>query len=163
MRSNTLVMNFTVDKENQKIRVNREFAASVSRVWAAWTQKELLDQWWAPKPWQAKTKTLDFRVGGYWLYAMVGPDNSEQWCRADYRLIIPVKKFIGEDAFCDVNGNIDVTFPRPVWSVEFNDGKDSTMVNIEIRFDSLKDLEKYIEMGFREGFTASLENLDGLL
>ena len=34
------------------------------------------------------------------------------------------------------------------------------MVSIEIEFNNLSDLEKIIEMGFKEGFTAALENLD---
>ena len=45
-----LLMDFSVDKENKRISVKREFAAPLSRVWAAWTESELLDQWWAPKP-----------------------------------------------------------------------------------------------------------------
>ena len=69
----SLVMNFSVDKENNRVNVEREFAAPVGKVWAAWTQQELLDQWWAPRPWKARTKSMDFREGGTWLYAMVGP------------------------------------------------------------------------------------------
>jgi uncharacterized protein YndB with AHSA1/START domain len=163
MKTSALAMNFAVDKENKKIRVDREFSAMVSAVWDAWTKKELLDQWWAPKPWQTRTKTLDFSEGGFWLYAMVGPDNSEQWCRADYKSIVPIKNFTSTAAFCDGHGKVDSSFPIPAWLVEFNDNRDSTRVNIEIRFESLADLEKYIELGFREGFTAALENLDTLL
>ena len=51
-------MNFVVDKENNKVNVSREFAAPISKVWPAWTQSLILDQWWAPKPWKAKTKTI---------------------------------------------------------------------------------------------------------
>jgi len=36
-------------------------------------------------------------------------------------------------------------------------------VSIEIKYDEIADLDKYIEMGFKEGFTAGLENLDELL
>jgi uncharacterized protein YndB with AHSA1/START domain len=56
-----LFMEFTVDKANSKVSVKREFAAPLQDVWAAWTESELLDQWWAPKPWKAKTKIMDFR------------------------------------------------------------------------------------------------------
>ncbi|MDZ7624970.1 MAG: SRPBCC domain-containing protein [Ignavibacteriaceae bacterium] len=61
-------MDFIVDKQNNKVKVTREFAAPLSKVWAAWTQSELLDQWWAPKPWKAKTKEMEFKEGGHWLY-----------------------------------------------------------------------------------------------
>lgn len=162
MKTSELLMNFVVDKENSTIKVEREFAAPVSKVWAAWTERHLLDQWWAPKPWKARTKTMDFKEGGYWLYAMVGPDSPEQWCRADFKSIVPFKKYTGLDAFCDENGNVDETFPKPFWTVEFSESGNSTLVHIEVKFAELADLEKYVEMGFREGFTAALENLDGL-
>lgn len=160
---NSIVFEFSVDKENKMIRVEREFAAPLAKVWAAWTQSEILDQWWAPKPWQTKTKSLDFREGGSWLYAMVGPDNTTQWCKADYKSIKTHISFSGIDAFCDENGNITMDFPRSLWTNQFKEYSRSTLVSIEIEYQKLDDLEKIIEMGFREGFTAALENLDKLL
>jgi uncharacterized protein YndB with AHSA1/START domain len=159
----SLLMNFSVDKENKKIKVEREFAAPVTAVWAAWTDSRLLDQWWAPKPWQARTKTMDFREGGYWLYAMVGPDGSEHWARADFKSISPLKSYAGLDAFCDEQGNIDQTFPQSYWTNRFSENSGSTLVSIEIAYEQLEDLEKIIELGFKEGFTAALENLDELI
>ncbi len=159
----SLEMNFTVDKENKKIKVKREFASSITKVWSAWTEINLLDQWWAPKPWQTETKTMDFKEGGHWLYAMVGPDGSKHWCRADYKSINPLKSFSGLDAFCDENGNVNDTFPRSLWLNEFIDSSNSTIVNIEITYNELSDLEKIIELGFKEGFTMALKNLDELL
>jgi uncharacterized protein YndB with AHSA1/START domain len=159
MKSN-LLMNFSIDRENRKILVEREFAAPVEKVWAAWTESHLLDQWWAPKPWKIQTRTMDFREGGYWLYAMVGPEGEEHWCREDFTSIVPGKSYSSMDTFCDRDGNIDQTFPKAYWTVRFRDLQDTTAVNIEIAYDKLEDLEKYIEMGFREGFTSAMENLD---
>jgi uncharacterized protein YndB with AHSA1/START domain len=163
MKTSALLLDFSVDKVNNRINVEREFAAPVSKVWAAWTEGQLLDQWWAPKPWKARTKALNFRVGGHWLYAMNGPAGEESWCRADYTSISPLKSFSGEDAFCDAAGNINNDFPVAYWTVEFKEKGNSTFVKVEIRFNRLADVEKYIEMGFREGFLAALENLDTLL
>ncbi|HEY3372854.1 MAG TPA: SRPBCC domain-containing protein [Prolixibacteraceae bacterium] len=159
----SLLMDFSVDRENKKISVKREFAAPLSKVWAAWTESELLDQWWAPKPWRAQTKYMDFRVGGYWIYAMVGPDGTTQWSRADFKSINPLKSFSGLDAFCNENGIIDNSFPRSLWNNEFSETSDTTLVSIVITYDQVYDLEKYLDMGFKEGFTAALENLDELL
>ena len=49
---------------NKKIKVTREFDAPLDKVWKAWTEQELLDQWWAPLPWTSKTIKMDFRNGG---------------------------------------------------------------------------------------------------
>jgi uncharacterized protein YndB with AHSA1/START domain len=64
---------FVVNKDNNNIKISREFAANISLVWDAYTKSDILDKWWAPKPWKARTKKMDFREGGSWLYAMVGP------------------------------------------------------------------------------------------
>lgn len=156
----SLLMDFTVDWENRKINVKREFAASVSKVWAAWTEPELLDQWWAPKPWKAQTKAMDFRVGGYWLYAMVGPDDTTHWSRADFQKISVQDYFTSRAAFCDENGNQNNDFPEMDWKVEFSPATVGTQVQIEIRFETEEDIKTIIEMGFKEGFTSALENLD---
>ena len=51
--NNALQFDFIVNKENNTINVKREFKAAPAKVWSAWTKSELLDQWWAPKPWRA--------------------------------------------------------------------------------------------------------------
>ena len=154
---------YTKDLDNKKIKVVREFDAPVEKVWSAWTERELLDQWWAPRPWKAITQSMDFRNGGTWLYYMEGPDGSRHYCRADYSSIVPNKSYKGLDAFCDEKGNINTDFPRMNWQVDFKKADDATRVDVEISFASVEDLEKIIEMGFKEGFAAAHNNLDELL
>jgi uncharacterized protein YndB with AHSA1/START domain len=158
----SLLMNFSVDRENQKIKVEREFAAPVLKVWAAWTESELLDQWWAPKPWRAETKTMDFKEGGYWLYAMVGPADEKHWARVDYKTIDRDRSFQAVDSFCDENGNPTDALSSMNWKNEFHATETGTKVIVEISFANEADLKKILEMGFEQGFTAALENLDAL-
>ena len=68
---NNLLFDFNVDKSTKTVSVNRAFAADLSLVWDAFTKQEILDQWWAPKPWGSKTKAMNFEVGGRRFYAMV--------------------------------------------------------------------------------------------
>ena len=88
--SKTLVVK---DLEEKTILVSRTFTAPLEKVWRAYTESELLEQWWAPKPWKAETKSMHFSVGGYWLYAMVGPENEKHWGRMDYTAITPHLSF----------------------------------------------------------------------
>lgn len=157
----SILFNFLVDKENKKIRVERSFDAPLDLVWAAWTDPEILDLWWAPKPWRAETKSMDFREGGQWHYAMVGPEGEREWCLFDYETINDQQDFSGVDAFCDENAVANETKPRVKWRNDFAADTDgSTLVNIELLFNELSDLETIIEMGFKEGFTMGMENLD---
>src|SRR5256885_15696100 len=119
---------YTKDVTNKKILVTREFDAPLEKVWEAWPDKNILDQWWAPRPWKARTKSMDFREGGIWLYCMEGPEGEKQWCRVDYQTIVPNKSFTGLDAFCDEQGNKNNDFPGMQWKVEFS--KTDTGTNV---------------------------------
>lgn len=159
MNSN-LKFEFIVNKENNTVHVEREFAANLELVWEAWTNPEILDQWWAPKPYRTETKSMDFREGGTWLYAMISPENVKQWCKNDYHKIVYQSMFSGLDTFCDEKGAVNIEVPGTLWTNEFNENGEKTVVNITAKFDSLADLEKIIELGFKEDFTMALENLD---
>ncbi len=154
---------FTKDLDNKRIHVTREFNAPLTLVWRAWTEKELLDQWWAPKPYKAVTKTLDFKEGGHWLYYMLSPEGDKHWCRFDYEAIEIKSSFSGRDAFCDETGKPTNTMPGMHWENIFSDREGATHVSIEITFEKEEDMEKIIEMGFQDGFSMGLENLDELL
>jgi uncharacterized protein YndB with AHSA1/START domain len=158
-----LAFDFSVNKENNTITVKREFAAAVSLVWDAYTKKEILDQWWAPKPWKARTKTMDFKEGGHWLYAMVGPNGEEHWALANYRNIQVQKRFTGLDAFADANGNVNKDMPQSKWDVTFTQKGDVTLVELQISYGDLAQLETTLQMGFKEGLSMAMENLDELL
>lgn len=162
MKAN-LAFDFTVNKENNTINVKREFAAEVALVWDAYTKAEILDQWWAPKPWKAKTKRMDFREGGQWLYAMVGPNGEEHWSVANYKSIQPQKKFTGLDGFTDSEGNLNKDMPQSKWDVSFSEKGDHTLVELMISYDDFAQLEATINMGFKEGLGMAMENLDELL
>jgi uncharacterized protein YndB with AHSA1/START domain len=106
---------------------------------------------------------MDFREGGFWLYYMKGPEGDVHWCRADYNKIVPQKEFEYEDAFCDENGVPNNLAPTMHWNCYFSPSAIGTKVSVEISFKSEADMEKIIEMGFKEGFTAAHGNLDEVL
>lgn len=162
MRSN-LAFDFIVNKENSTVNVTREFAANLSLVWQAWTTPEILDLWWAPKPWKTETVSMDFREGGMWLYYMQGPEGDRHYCKNDYQTINVEKSYSAMDAFCDEKGVTNEDFPRTIWTNSFTENEETTTVNIVAKYDSLEDLEKIIAMGFKEGFTMAMENLDDYL
>jgi len=161
--SHPLAIDFTVIKENNTITVKRPFAAARTLVWDAYTKSEILDQWWAPKPWKARTKTMDFREGGHWHYAMVGPEGQEHWAWAGFKDIQVQKKITGLDAFADAEGNINKALPQSVWEVSFNPQGIYTLVEINITYGDLAQLEATFQMGFKEGLSLAIEGLDELL
>ena len=158
---NNLLFDFTVDKATKTVFVNKEFDAGLSLVWDAFTKPEILDQWWAPKPYASKTKIMDFKVGGRRFYAMVSPEGQEHWSIQQYTSISPKTNFKMLNAFADKDGNPEL--PGSDWDLNFSEQNGRTTVCIIIKNESLARMEKMIEMGFKEGFTVCLQQLDNLL
>jgi len=159
--TNNLQFDFTVDKAAKKVFITREFDADLSLVWDAFTKAELLDQWVAPKPFVAKTKFMDFKVGGRRFYAMVGPDGQEGWLLQKYISITPKTNFKMFNAFADKDENPQL--PGSDWDYTFSEQDGKTIVRITIYNESVARLEKMIEMGFTEGYKMSMINLENLL
>ena len=162
MNSN-LLFNFKIDKSTSTVFVDKEFDAELSLVWDAFTKQEILDQWWAPKPFISKTKYMDFRVGGRRFYAMVSPEGQEHWSIQDFTAISPITNFKYVSAFADKDENINKEFPSSAWNLDFSEANGVTKVSITIKHKELSDLERHIQMGFKEGFTMTLNDLDQLL
>jgi len=154
---------YTENTTNNTMLVEREFAGTVEQVWHAWTDSELLAEWWAPQPFKAVTKTMDFKAGGHWHYYMLGPDGSKFWCMLRYLQIEPLKWFTGEDEFADEAGNKNNDLPGMHWKNTFTSTDTGTKVNILVTFASKEDMQKITEMGFKEGFAMAHDNLDNLL
>jgi uncharacterized protein YndB with AHSA1/START domain len=159
--NNNLLFDFTVNKETKTVFITREFDAGLSLVWDAFTKPEILDQWVAPKPWTSKTKYMDFKVGGRRFYAMVSPEGHESWAIQKYTSISPKTNFKMFNAFADKDENPQL--PGSDWDYTFSEENGKTKVSITIYNESLARMEKMIEMGFTEGMSATLKNLDELL
>ena len=154
-------MEFIVDKPTKTVTITAEFDADRDLVWDAYTKAELLDQWWAPKPWSSRTKVMDFREGGRRFYAMVSPEGAEKWSVQKYTSITPKTNFKLLNAFADKNENPEL--PGSDWDLSFDEQGDRTTVTISIYNESLERMENLIAMGFKEGITMTLGQLQDLL
>ena len=163
-----LKFDFEVNRENNTIVLKREFAASLELVWKAWTTAELLDQWWGPAPCRAKTKSMDFREGGEWLYCMIVPpeltgaeEEQVHWGKQVFEKIVTQKLIVGTDVFCDENGIVNPAFPAGRFENVFTEEANGiTLVTMISTHNSFEDIEAVIEMGFKEGITVSFNQLD---
>ncbi len=155
------ILDFVLDKATQTVMIKRQFDAELDLVWDAFTKAEILDQWWAPKPWMARTKVMNFEVGGRRFYAMVSPEGQENWHIQQFTSISPKTNFKYLSVFADADEN-----PHPPgsnWDLTFSEEKGQTLVSISIYNESLERMERMIEMGFKEGFAMTLNELSNLL
>lgn len=156
-----MLLDFTVDKPTQTVCITAEFEADLDLVWDAYTKAELLDQWYAPKPWSSKTKHMNFEVGGRRFYAMVSPEGVERWAVQKYTSITPKTNFKIFNAFADKDENLEL--PGSDWDLNFSEQDGKTRVTASIYNESLERLERMVEMGFKAGTEMQLQNLEDLL
>ena len=154
---------FNKDYDSAGIFVMKVLDADIPTVWAHFSQAQLLDLWWAPKPWKCETLHLDFREGGSWTYAMIGPENDRQFAGATYHEINLNRSFDWTDYFTDENGNKDTRMPTVKWLFGFTGVEEGTKLTINIHFNSEEEMKQLVDMGFEQGFKQGLNQLEELL
>ncbi|MEO3428727.1 SRPBCC domain-containing protein [Pelagibius sp. CAU 1746] len=154
---------FQANMQTNRLTIRREFDAPKDLVWDCYTKAELLDQWFAPEPFTAKTKSMAFEEGGYWHFAMVDPGGNEHWARFDYEKITPKDGYRAQDAFSDAEGRINRDLPVSIWEVTFEDASPHTLVQIVSTYETPEALQQVIDMGMQQGLEATLDALDKLL
>jgi uncharacterized protein YndB with AHSA1/START domain len=162
--STHLQFDFLANKENNTLTIRREFAARRPIVWDCYTKAELLNQWFAPKPFTTTTKSMEFRDGGHWHYAMIDPSNGhEYWGWTAYKNIKAIDSYETLDAFSNEAGELNTELPSAHWLVTFSDKGQHTVVETIVTYASLTDLETIINMGMEEGMASTLVCLDELI
>lgn len=155
---------FEADLAAKKIYVSREFNAPVEKVWRAFTERDLLEKWTAPKPWSAQFKTLDFTVGGVSLYAMVSPEGQKLWVYDEFTAIKNGSAISTMGMACDGDGNPLTDGPKSYKDTKFMsiDGN-RTKVDTVLTFEDEATIKWFVEGGFKEGTVATFGLLDELL
>lgn len=159
--------------DKNKIVIERVFDASREMVWKAWTDPEVVKQWWGPKDFTAPSIKIDFRVGGKYVFCMHGPKGSEwdkdMYSAGEYKEIVPMEKIVTSDYFSDENGNmIDATkmgmsseFPKEMDVTVMFEDIDNNRTKLSIIYTPETDAQydAMIKSGMKEGWSTSLDKL----
>lgn len=100
----------TVGVKKRDLVLARVFDAPVEQVWRAWTDPQLVMQWWGPEGFTSPSAKMDFREGGTSLVCMSSPQFGDQYSTWQYGKIVPRKRIEFIHNLADKNGNkIDPT------------------------------------------------------
>jgi uncharacterized protein YndB with AHSA1/START domain len=97
---------------------SRTFDAPRAVVWAAWTQRDQLMQWFGPKGFTMPAATLDFRPGGTFHYGLRSPDGKSLWGKFVYREIVAPERIILVNSFSDEHGGLTRHPFSETWPME---------------------------------------------
>lgn len=97
--------NFTTKTCEDEIVITRIFDAPRDLVWKAWTEPELVMQWWGPKGYTSPACRIELKVGGSYLYCMRSPEGRDVWSTGVFREIKKPERIVCTDSFADEKGN----------------------------------------------------------
>lgn len=69
--------NFNKDTDPRDLIISRVLSAPRAALWQAWSEPELLKEWWCPKPWMTEVRAFDLQAGGAFHTLMKGPGEGE--------------------------------------------------------------------------------------
>jgi uncharacterized protein YndB with AHSA1/START domain len=163
----------TAVKDKREMVISRIFKAPKEFVFKAWTDPEMIKEWWGPKGFTAPVIKVDLRNGGSYLYAMQGEDGKLYWSGGEYIKIEEPNQLVVTDYFSDEHGNklspadygLDSSFPEEsTVTVKFEDEKGKTKLSIIYELPESEAARKAIEhSGMNEGWNSSLDKLQELV
>jgi uncharacterized protein YndB with AHSA1/START domain len=148
----------TVDPQLD-LELVREVDVAPELVWRAWTTPELLQQWFAPKPFETPECEIDLRPGGVFRTVMRGPDGEEFGGTGCYVDVVPNERLAWTSALGP--GYRPQAGPMPFTAIielEPN-GRGGTRYRAIAMHQSPEDNAQHREMGFVEGWGATLDQL----
>jgi uncharacterized protein YndB with AHSA1/START domain len=142
---------------DHELVLTRLIAASPDKVYRAWTEPELLKQWFAPAPLTTPVAELGVRPGGAKLVVMRTPDGTEMPCRGVYLEVVENEKLVFTDAYTSAWEPSGKPFMTVVLSFQNEDGK--TRYTARVRHWTGEDRETHEKMGFHTGWGQCADQL----
>jgi uncharacterized protein YndB with AHSA1/START domain len=93
---------------DREIRVERVFDAPRDRVFAIYTDPQLIPEWWGPRDATTVVDQMDVRPGGSWRFVMRDTDGSESGFRGTYREVAPPERIVQTFEWEGMPGHVSV-------------------------------------------------------
>jgi uncharacterized protein YndB with AHSA1/START domain len=139
---------------DREIHVERVFDAPRDRVFAAFTDPELIPEWWGSS---TTVDEMDVRPGGRWRFVAKNPDGSETAFRGEYREVTPPERLVQTFEWEAMPGHIVLE------TATFEDLGDQTRFTTTMLFDTTEERDGLLEHGGEKGMNQSYGRLDQLL
>jgi uncharacterized protein YndB with AHSA1/START domain len=156
-----LMTKVTTSAEGRDLILTRVIDAAPEKVFRAWTEPELLKQWFAPKPWTTPIVETDVRPGGSSLFVMRGVDGNEYPNRGVYLEVVSNERLVFTDAFTSAWEPSQKPFMTVILTFEDLGGR--TKYTARVRHWTDADREAHEKMGFHEGWAMCTEQLAGVV
>jgi uncharacterized protein YndB with AHSA1/START domain len=142
---------------DREIHVERVFDAPRDHVFAAYTDPELIPEWWGLRGTTTSVDQMDVRAGGSWRFISRDCDGSETAFRGTYREVKPPERLVRTFEWEGMPGHVLVE------TVTFEDLGDRTKVTTTSLFHTNHERDGMLASGMERGVNESFGRLDELL
>ena len=141
---------------DDQILIVREFDAPRELVFRAWTEPDLVRQWWPAGRGEMTVCEIDLRPGGSWRYVMVTPDGTDVAFHGEYREVVPGERIVQTEIYDP--------FPHAaaVDTLEFEDLDGRTRVTMLVQHQLKEHRDAHDESGMEDGLQDALDLLEGV-
>jgi len=146
---------------DRELVLTRLINAPREKVYRAWTDPELMKQWFAPKPYTTPVVEVDVRPGGSAYIVMRGPDGKDMPNRGVYLEVVPNEKLVSTDAYVKAWEPSEKPFMTLILTFEDEGGK--TRYTARVRHWTVADREAHEKMGFHGGWSLCTDQLEALV
>jgi uncharacterized protein YndB with AHSA1/START domain len=141
--------------------LTRLIDAPCEKVFRAWTDPELLNQWFGPLPYTTPVAELDVRAGGANLIVMCDPEGNAFANRGIYLEVIENERLVFTDAYSTALEPSQNPFMTVILTFGAEGGK--TRYTARVRHWTVVDREAHEKRGFHEGWGRCADELAALL
>ena len=142
---------------DREIHIERIFDAPRDRVFAVYTDPELIPEWWGPRGTTTEVVQMDARTGGDWRFIAHNSDGSQTGFRGTYREVSPPERIVQTFEWDGMPGYVSVE------TAVFEDLGDRTKVTTTSIFHTTKERDGMLGSGMEGGLNETYQRLDELL
>ncbi|MBN1372308.1 MAG: SRPBCC family protein [Anaerolineaceae bacterium] len=146
---------------DRELVLTRIFDAPPEKVFRAWTEPELIKQWFAPLPWTTPFAETDVRPGGSNLITMRSPEGDDYPNPGVYLEVVQNERLVVTDAYTRAWEPSEQPFMTLILTFEDLGGK--TRYTARVLHWSVADRERHEQMGFHAGWGQCADQLAELL
>jgi uncharacterized protein YndB with AHSA1/START domain len=89
-----------------EVHIVHTINAPREKVFAAWTDQQSLERWYAPVGCTIAFRNYTPAAGGKYLSCIKSPDGHECWCTGSYEVFSPPEKLVMTMSICSADGAI---------------------------------------------------------
>jgi uncharacterized protein YndB with AHSA1/START domain len=141
----------------QEIVIIRSFDAPRALVFRAYTEPDLIPQWWGPAKYSTRIERLDARRNGAWRFVQSDPEGNEFAFRGVFHEVKPPELIIQTFEFEPMAGHVELQ------TATFDERDGKTTVSAKSIYLSVEDRDGELSAGMEAGMNEGFERLDALL